>query len=158
MIVDHNEALDRIARALGERYRQAPYILNLPGQSVACKVDAFHYLAIQPMFIKYLAQWAAMLPSRVEQTLLKTGDLLSDAGHARHYHHIRVLEEGSSEIKAIGASFVLATFIDRALALYGGADRPLPLSGLRIAASEKQALASFFGDRTPLQDLAFADI
>jgi hypothetical protein len=158
MIVDHSEALERIARALGERYRQAPYILNVPGQSVACKVDAFHYLAIQPMFIKYLAQWAAMLPTRVEETLLKTGNLLSDAGHSKHYHQIRVVEEGAGEARAIGASFVLATFIDRALVLYGGGERPLPLSGLRIAGSERQALAPFFAERTPLQDLAFVDI
>jgi hypothetical protein len=158
MIVDHNEALDRIARALGERYRQAPYILNVPGQSVACKVDAFHYLAIQPMFIKYLAQWAAMLPTRVEETLLRTGNMLSDASHAKHYHQIKVVEEGASEAKAIGVSFVLATFIDRALTLYGGGERPLPLSGLRIARSEQETLASFFAGRTPLQDLAFADI
>ncbi|MBF0481691.1 MAG: hypothetical protein HQK81_07170 [Desulfovibrionaceae bacterium] len=156
MIVDHNESLDRIARALGERYRQAPYILNVPGQSVACKVDAFHYLAIQPMFVKYLAQWAAMLPARVEETLLKTGSMLSDASRVKHYHQIRVVEEGGGEAKAIGASFVLATFIDHALSLYGGGERPLPLSGLRIAAGEREALAPFFAGRTPLQDLAFA--
>ena len=156
-MIDYSESLERLEKALGEQYRESSYILGTPGTSLACKVDPFYYLAIQPGFIKYLSRWAAMLPERAEATLIKTGNMLSDASHTVYATPLSVYEEGLDEdgVISVGASFVLASFIDRAVAMYGGVDRPLPVSRLKILKSDRVKADFLFTGKTPLQDLAF---
>lgn len=154
-MIDYSESLQRLEKALGENYRESPYILGTPGTSLACKVDPFYYLAIQPGFIKYLSRWAAMLPERVQATLLKTGNMLSNASHDVFTVPLHVFDENSSEVAGVGASFVLASFIDHALAMHGGADGPLPVSGLKILDSDRSKADFLFAGKTPLAALAF---
>ncbi len=155
MLTDYSQNLERLEKALGENYRQSPYILNAPGTSLACKVDPFHYLAIEPGFIKYLARWSAMLPERVLETLVKTGNLLCDHSHRVHSVPVHVFEEGRAELVSVNASFVLASFIDRALALHGGAEGPLPVSRLKLLDADRPNTDPLFEDKTPLAALAF---
>jgi hypothetical protein len=154
-MIDYSESLERLEKALGEQYRQSEFILGTPGTSLACKVDPFYYLAIQPGFIKYLSRWAGMFPENVVATLVKTGNMLSDATHSVYTIPLHVFEEGSGEIVSVGASFVLASFIDRALTLHGGTDSPQPVSGLKILESDRAATDFLFEGKTPLQALAF---
>jgi len=156
-MIDYTQSLERLERALGEHYQGSSYILGVPGTSLALKVDPFYYLAIQPGFIKYLARWAGMFPERAAQTLLKTGNMLSDAGHTIYTTPVRVYAEGTSETSTVGASFILANFIDKALAMYGGVTDPLPVSGLKIVAGERPRLDFLFQGKTPLQALAFGN-
>ncbi|MFZ5425842.1 MAG: hypothetical protein ACOZEN_02615 [Thermodesulfobacteriota bacterium] len=155
MLTDYGQNLERLEKALGENHRQSPHILNTPGTSLACKVDPFHYLAIEPGFIKYLARWAAMLPERVEETLVKTGNLLCDRTRRVHAVPLHVFEEGRTELIRVNASFVLAEFIDRALTMHGGASGPLPVSRLKILDSDRPGTDFLFEGKTPLAALAF---
>lgn len=156
-MIDYSESLDRLEKALGEQYRLSDYILGTPGTSLACKVDPFYYLAIQPGFIKYLSRWARMFPERTEATLIKTGNMLCDATHAVYATPLRVFEEGSGEVFSVDASFVLAPFIDRAAIKYGGAEGPLPVSRLKILESDRAKADFLFEGKTPLQALAFGN-
>ena len=154
-MIDYGDVLSRIEKALGRRYAEAPSILNVPGKSLACKVDQDHYLGLRPGFINVAAKWAGMLPETAEEALVKTGVLLTDRERKPYSGKIRVLEEGGGGILAIHADFIQASFIDKALALYGGQTAPPPISPLRIHVSERDALNVFFDGKTPLQGLAF---
>ena len=156
-MIDYGESLERLARALGERYQHSGYILGVPGTSLALKVDPFYYLAIQPGFIKYLSRWAGMFPDRAALALLKTGNMLSDVSHTVYTTPVAVYAEGSGEANTVGASFVLADFIDKALAMHGGQAATPPVSGLKIVASERPKLDFLFQGKTPLQALAFGN-
>jgi hypothetical protein len=157
-MIDYAQSLERLEKALGEQYRQSPYILGTPGTSLACKVDPFTYLAVQPGFIKYLSRWAGMFPDRVEETLVKTGNMLSDASHRVHTTTLRVYADGAPDAPvAVSASFILASFIDQALTLYGGADGPLPVSRLKIMADDQDRAQILFAGKTPLAALAFGN-
>jgi hypothetical protein len=154
-MIDYSQALQRLERALGEHYRESAYILGVPGTSLALKVDPFYYLAIQPGFCRYLGRWAGMLPEKVADTLLKTGNMLAGLDRESHTVQIQVYEEGSDQVRAVLASFVLAPFMDLALAIHGGQADPLPVSGLKILASDRGKLDFLFQGKTALQDLAF---
>lgn len=156
-MIDYSQLLERLERALGEHYQNSSYILGVPGTSLALKVDPFYYLALQPGFVKYLARWAGMFPARAAQTLLKTGNMLSDAGHTIYSTQVKVYAEGAGEVATVGACFILAECIDKALAMYGGVTTPLPVSGLKIVADERARLDFLFQGKTPLQALAFGN-
>lgn len=157
-MIDYAQSLERLEKALGEQYRQSPYILGTPGTSLACKVDPFTYLAVQPGFIKYLSRWAGMFPDRVEETLVKTGNMLSDASHSKHTVTLRVFADGAPDAPvAVSASFILASFIDQAVTLYGGADSPLPVSRLKVLAADEARAQTLFAGKTPLAALAFGN-
>lgn len=157
-MIDYAQSLERLEKALGEQYRRSPYILGTPGTSLACKVDPFIYLAIQPGFIKYLSRWAGMFPERVEATLVKTGTMLSDATRAVHAASLHVFAEGAPDAPvAVSASFIQASFIDQAVTVYGGADGPLPVSRLKILDSDRARIEPLFAGKTPLAALAFGN-
>lgn len=157
-MIDYSESLERLEKALGEQYKASPYILGAPGTSLACKVDPFHYLAIQPGFVKYLSRFAGMFPVKVLDTLVKTGAMLT-AGpdHGISQVHLRVFEEGGTDIVPVTASFLLATFLDRALTLHGGLAAPPPVSRLRILMDDRPLTLPLFEGKTPLADVAFGD-
>ena len=157
MLTDFSQNLERLEKALGEQYRQSGFILGTPGTSLACKVDPFYYLAIEPGFIKHLSRWAGMFPESARETLVKTGNLLTDPSRSVFVVPLAVFEEGSSEVVRVGASFVPAAFIDQAVTRHGGADAPLPVSRLRILEADRARAEPFFIGKTPLHNLAFGN-
>jgi hypothetical protein len=158
MLTDFSMNLERLEKALGEQYRQSSFILGTPGTSLACKVDPFYYLAIEPGFIKHLSRWAGMFPESAQATLVKTGNMLTDPSRSVFVIPLAVYEEGSPDVLRVGASFVLATFIDQAVTRYGGADGPLPVSRLRILESDRAKTELLFTGKPPLQGLAFGNL
>lgn len=156
MLKDYAEQLDRIATALGRRYREHPDLINAPGVSVAVKIDPFYYLAPRPAFATLAAKWSGMLPATAEETLLRTGTVVLDPSRSRFPRPLRVVEEGLGRGMALLADFVLASFLDRAFMIHGGASVPPPVGPLRLAAEERPDLEMFFSGKTPLQALAFA--
>jgi hypothetical protein len=157
-MIDYSESLERLEKALGGQYAVSPHILGTPGTSLACKVDPFHYLAIQPGFIKYLSRFAGMFQEKVLATLVKTGSMLTAGpGHEVHQVSLRVFEEGGSRIVPVTASFLPASFVDRALALHAGLESPPPVSRLRILLDDRPLTLPLFAGKTPLADVAFGN-
>jgi hypothetical protein len=157
MLVDYSEILTRLEEALGRHYRQSPAILNLPGVSVAMKIDPFYYLALRPSFGELLGKWAGVTPERVEETLVRTGNLVVGPGRARYPEPLAVFEEGSSTVLRLAADFVPAPCLDRAVVRYGGEPGPLSVSGLRLLAGQRPALEAFFAGMTPPAALAYGE-
>jgi hypothetical protein len=155
-MIDYGEILPRLEKALGMRYRDNPDILNVPGTSVACKVDPFVYVAPRPAFATFLAKWAGVPLETASETLVRTGNLLVDASRARLDGPVAIIEDGSPRIMRMPLDFVPASFIDRAVVLYGGETGPLPVSRLRVLAAEKPRIEAFFAGKTPLLDVAYA--
>jgi hypothetical protein len=157
MLVDYDEVLTRLTEALGRHYRLAPSILNVPGVSVAIKIDPDFYLALRPSFAELLGKWAAVVPARVEETLARTGNLVLGPDKRRYEEPLLVFEEDSPAVLRLAADFVPAAFIDRAVTMYGGEPGPLAVSGLRLVATQQRALEAFFDRTTPLRSLAFGN-
>jgi len=156
-MIDYGEILPRLEKALGLRFRDNPDILNVPGTSLACKVDPFTYLAPHPAFTTFLAKWAGVTLETAGETLVRTGNLLADAAHRRLDGPVAILEDGSPRIMRMALDFVPASFIDRAVVLYGGEQGPLPVSRLRVLRAEKPRIEAFFAGKTPLLDVAYAE-
>ena len=154
-LVEYPEVLSRLEQALGRRYAVSSTILNVPGVSVALKIDPFYYLALRPSFGELLGKWAAVPPARVEETLERTGNLVLGPGRVRYPDPVAVFEEGSGSVVRLAADFLPAAWIDRAVVMWGGEAAPLPVSGLRLVESQKPALTAFFQGMTPIADLAF---
>ncbi|WP_300161703.1 hypothetical protein [Solidesulfovibrio sp.] len=157
MLVDYAETLTRLERALGRSYAETPSILNVPGASAALKLDPFYYLALRPVFFELLGKWAAVPPSRVEETFARTGNLVLGPGKTRYPRPLTAFEEGTGTRLQLTADFVPAACIDRAVVMYGGSPGPLPVAGLRLAADQREALAAFFAETTPLAALCFGE-
>lgn len=155
MLVDYAEVLTRLVEALGRHYRQNPSILNVPGVSVAIKIDPDWYLALRPTFAELLGKWAGVLPDRVEETLVRTGNLALGPDKRRFEDALLVYEEGTTTVLRLAADFVPADCIDRAVIMYGGEPGPLAVSGVRLVDSQRRVLEAFFDGKTPLRSLAF---
>jgi hypothetical protein len=157
MLVDFSEILTRLEQALGRHYRLSPALLNLPGVSVALKLDPFYYLALRPSFSELLGKWAGVTPEKAEETLVRTGNLVVGPGRTRYPEPLAVFEEGATTVLRLTADFVPAPWLDRVLLRHGGATAPLAVSGLRLVADQRPALEAFFTGMTPLAALAFGE-
>ena len=158
MLVDYADILTRIERGLGRSYAEFPTILNVPGASAALKLDPYYYLALRPLFFELLGKWAAVPPTRVEETLIRTGNLVLGPGKTRFPRPLAAFEESTGTRLQLTADFVPAACIDRAVVLYGGEQDPLPVSRLRVLRAEKPRIEAFFAGKTPLLDVAYADL
>lgn len=150
---DYQDSLTRLQKGMANAYKQSPQVLNVPGQSVACKVDPNYYLALEPVFTEILARWAISFPDSVLETLSHTGSVVVCKPMATHVIPLTVSWGGRDY--EIQAAFLLADFVDRALKLYAGVADPLPVSELRIRADEKNAVEAFFAGLTPPGNVAF---
>jgi hypothetical protein len=150
---DYQDILTRLQQALGKAYRAEPGLLNIPGRSLACKVDPLYYLALEPAFAESLAKAAALLPATVVEALVRTGNYITRAPERRHEVDVEVVLHGRT--LALHGSFVDADFIDRALRLYAGLPGGLEVADLRLAGRCRPLLEPLFENKTPLRDLAF---
>jgi len=73
---DYQDALTRLQKGLASGYQSSPTVLNIPGQSLMCKVDPDYYLALEPIFTEILSRWAISFPQGVQETLVHTGNLV----------------------------------------------------------------------------------
>jgi len=150
---DYQDALPRLQKGLAQAYKDSPQILNVPGQSVACKVEPDYYLALEPVFLILMARWAVSFPEAVLETLSHTGNAIVCKPLSTHIIPLTVTWGGQDyEVQAM---FLQADFVERALKLYAGAAAPLPVSDLRIREADRAALEAFFGESTPPKALAY---
>ncbi|MBI9078999.1 MAG: hypothetical protein JEY79_04570 [Pseudodesulfovibrio sp.] len=150
---DHTDNVERLQRGLGRAFADEPWILNLPGKSVACKIDHLYYLAVMPAFIEQLGRFGGMFPDQVLESLIKSGNLITKAPD-RNPHLALSVSWGGRAIM-INAVFLDANFIDRAVKTYGGLPSVLNVSELKINSEDKKKVEAFFDGKTPPQNLAY---
>jgi len=153
-IKDYAHTIHRVQRCVGRAYLDDPAVLNVPGRSLAVKIDAHYFLAAWPGARDALARLCGVMPSALADALRRSGNLTAapDGGLSL------VLNVGwgrPPRWRRLRSTFILAVFLEGALKMYGGRFDPLPLSGLRIHGDEKEAVLRFFNGKTPPSDTAF---
>ncbi|XPV75248.1 MAG: hypothetical protein ACNI27_11455 [Desulfovibrio sp.] len=152
-LTNYSENVERMQKGLGKAFSVSPMMLNLPGRSIALKLDTNYYFAIVPDFFEALGKYSALLPRNVATSLVKTGNIV--LGPSEKYI-VKVHFRWETKRVDMTGCFVEADFIDRALRLYGGLSSSLEISEAKIAASSKEDIAKLFEGKTPLQGLAFS--
>lgn len=150
---DYTENVERVQRALGRGFAEEPWILNMPGRSIACKIDHLLYLAVMPAFAEQLGRLAGMYPDQVTESLIRTGNFITKGPDRQPVMPLTVSWGGRPV--TIRAAFVDADFIDRAVRTYGNLSTPLNPSDLRISSADRERVEAFFADKTPPQGLAY---
>ncbi|MFO8033412.1 MAG: hypothetical protein R6U22_12835 [Desulfohalobiaceae bacterium] len=153
---DYHQILTEVQRHLAQQYLKDQGILNQPGVSAACKIDPFHYLVLEPSFFLSLAKWSGYRPLLIQETLLRTGNLLRLADREDFSVDLSVTWDPDMHPLRIKAGFVLADFIDSGLRIYAQQKDVLPVSELKILSQERQRLQELFQGKTQLGELAFA--
>jgi len=148
-LTDYTDLVADLQRVVGEQFRQESDILNVPGVSMACRIDEHYFLALESMLLKKLGMWAAVLPSRVLEALIKTGNMLTCPPDRVHSLELRTTWEGLGRFARINACFVQADFFDRALKIYASQSRPLALGNLYVHADDRPRVEKFFKGKTP---------
>ena len=144
-------------RELGARYAQSPGVLNIPGRSLACKIDPFYYLAPYPGFINHLAEWCAIKPEKAGEALVRTGNIITRGGDRSPFLFLNLAwGEGGRGTPRFKACLVHAAFIDRAVKLYGGGQEP-SISLLRVQASDRELVERFLEGKTLLASFAYQE-
>lgn len=151
---DYHERMERMQRGLARAVRADATLLNLPGRSLACKIDPLYYLAVQPLFDAALDRWAGLLPGRAAETLIRTGVYVTSPPDREHVFPLEVT--WGARILRVRATFVDADFIDRALKVHAGARRGPDVSVLRICAGDRPAVERLFLNKTAPGSVAFA--
>jgi len=150
---DYTEIVERLQQTLGKGFIDEPWILNMPGKSIACKVDQHYYLAIIPAFTEQLGRLGGMFPDQVVEALVKTGNFITKAPDRNPLVPLTVSWGGRAI--TVKAAFVDADFIDRAVKTYGNMGSVLNVSELKISEADKEKVEAFFEDKTPPQALAY---
>ena len=150
---DYCASVEHLQKSLGRAFAAEPWLLNLPGRSVACKIDHFYYLAVMPGFLETLGRMGGMFPDQVLETLVKTGNLITRAPERDPLLTLTV-SWGTRPV-TVSAAFVDADFIDRSVKTYGGLSTILNVSDLKISAEDRPRVETLFEDKTPPQGLAY---
>ena len=156
-MINYTEIVDAAQQSLGRRIAAHPDILNMPGRSLACKIDPFYYLAPCPGFVVAMARWSGVMPGKLRTALIKTGDLLTgQAGGSPNAWCLTVQAVWGRGLmrRTMSACLIHASFIDRAATLYGGMAVP-PVSELQVAASCRAGLDAFLAGKTGVAGVAF---
>ncbi|WP_320169369.1 hypothetical protein [Maridesulfovibrio sp.] len=152
---DYKSRIDRLQKGLGKAFAENPFILNIPGKSIALKVDPYYYVAFEPAFTENLSRFGVMLQKNVRDTLVRTGNLVTDQQTRNPIVKIRM--KWDERTYSMQVCFVESGFIDQALKIYGGVKAEIGLAEIRILSSERERLEKFFGERTLLKSVAFVD-
>lgn len=150
---DYADTLSRLQQGLGRGFSEEPWILNMPGKSIACKIDQYYYLAVMPAFVDQLARLGGTFPDVVLKALVKTGNFITHPSNRDPLLPLTVSWGGRPV--TLKAAFVDADFIDRAVKTYGGMSSVLNVSELKISAADKDKVDVFFEGKTPPQKLAY---
>lgn len=150
---DFTEIVEQLQKSLGKGFVDDPLLLNMPGQSIACKIDQYYYLAVMPAFVEQLGRLGGMFPDKVTEALVKTGNFITKAPEREPLIPLTVGWGGKGV--TLKAAFVDADFIDRAVKTYGGMGSVLNVSDLKISSEDKAKVEAFFEGKTPPQKLAY---
>lgn len=157
-MIDYADIVNALQKSLAEAFAGNPALLNEPGLSLACKIDPFYYLAIYPGFRDFFVTRCGLGPAKVEEALIKTGDLLTNKPERAPSLRVKVLwsaRPGVLRRAELEAAFVHASFIDHALRLYAKANPP-SVSELRLAVEERGRVERFLTGKTLPLDMVYA--
>ena len=152
---DYNEIIEIIQVEFGAHYKKSPEILNVPGTSLACKIDPLYYLAMPRALMDALAQWTGLLPEKIAVTLVRTGNMLSSEKDRNYIMPLKLIYAHSNPERTVECCLLDASFIDRTLAIYAGLTTELPIAPLHINKSDQMSLDAFLKGKPPLTALAF---
>ncbi|WP_207262499.1 hypothetical protein [Desulfovibrio sp. Huiquan2017] len=152
-LADYTASVNHLQRALGRAFADEPWLLNMPGRSVACKIDQYYYLAVMPGFLETLGRLGGMFPDQVLETLVRTGNLITR--HPERDPRLALTVSWGARAVTLTGAFVDADFIDRAVKTYGGFGTILNVSDLKISAADRDRVEALFEDKTPPQGLAY---
>ncbi len=82
-LTDYTEIVEKLQKALGRGFAEEPWILNVPGKSIACKSTSL-LSSVFPAFSEQLARLGGMFPDQVNKALVKTGNFIT-----KHLNAIR---------------------------------------------------------------------
>jgi len=158
LLKDYSNILSIVQKELARRYERQQDLLNVPGKSIACKIDINYYLILYPSFIEFICKACGLLPRTLIETLIKTGNMIVDPATKEFYKPIEVKwDENMSPIK-IRAAFVISSFIDNSIRFYGTLSKQaLPISPLQISKKYISYLSPLFTNKTPLNSRVFFD-
>lgn len=152
-VSDYQDRITRLQRGLGKAFADEPFILNIPGKSIAFKIDPYYYVAVEPAFTNKLSSSSPMSRDNVRDTLVRTGNIVSSPGSLNPL--IKISLEWDSRIYKLNVCFVESAFIDQALRIYGGAIGDIGLADIHIPLGHREMINAFFGERTKLENIAF---
>lgn len=151
---DYQERVERMQRGLGRAVQKDVTLLNIPGRSLACKIDPLYYLAVQPLFDQALERWAGLPPGAAADALVRTGIYVTRPPKREHVLPLNVT--WGNRFLRIQATFVDADFVDKALKIYSGARRGVDVSELRIDNADREQVERLFQNKTAPGGVAFA--
>ncbi len=154
-MIDYSELVNLLQKELGLRCSRSPGLLNVPGRSMACKLDPYYYLALHPGFVELLGKWAGRGSEVITEALVKTGVFATKPPERAPSIPLTLVWADGSVRRKLDVSFLDAAWVERGLAMYSGAQSP-PISGLCIAKEERSAVDEFLENKTPVQGLGFA--
>ncbi len=160
MLVDYTSLLEELQKGLAKRFLEQPSFLNVPGRSPAMRLDHSYFLALFPDFPAALGKIARIDADTVTEALIRTGNLIIRREQRRPSLRLRLVwPEGRGRLKRakLQVCFLHAGFIDRALLLYAKRQEPLPVSELRIEASDRGFVSHFLANKTEVAGFAFYD-
>ena len=153
-LTDYQDLIFRMQRGLARTWEDFPDLLNLPGRSVAFKLDMHYYLALQPDFDEFLARAAGIGPDRAARAMVRSGNYVTCPPEREHVAEVAVWIGG--KVRRVAASFVDADFVDRSLKLYAGQPAGLSLADLKLAQDSRAVVKKLFAGKTPPGKLAWA--
>lgn len=157
-LIDYSRIINLVQKELAKRYELNNTILNVPGKSIACKVDENYYLILYPLFIEYLCKICGILPNSLTETLIKTGNLIVDPVTKDFCRLVEVRWTLDMMPIRVKAGFVVNSLIDNSLRFYGRTrKRALEVSDLKISVRSKSNIESLFVNKTPLNSRVFFD-
>lgn len=157
-LIDYSSIINLVQKELAKRYDLNNNILNVPGKSIACKVDENYYLILYPSFIEYLCKICGILPNSLTETLIKTGNLIVDPVTKDFYRLVEVRWTLDMVPIRVKAGFVVNSLIDNSIRFYGKTrKRGLGVSDLKISVRSKSNIESLFVNKTPLNSRVFFD-
>ncbi|GAB6888194.1 hypothetical protein JCM13304A_16930 [Desulfothermus okinawensis JCM 13304] len=157
-LIDYSNIINLVQRELAKRYDLDKSIINVPGKSIACKVDENYYMMLHPSFIEYLCKLCGILPNSLTQTLIKTGNLIADPVTRDFYRLVEVRWTANMAPIKVKAGFVLSSLIDNSIRFYSKTiKKSLDVSDLKISLRSKSNIQSLFVNKTPLNSTVFFD-
>lgn len=153
-MIDYSQVVNDLQRELAQRAAEDPRLFNVPGVSLACRIDPWYFVGPHPGLVERMASWRSLRPVKVREALVRTGDLVTAPPERKVSLTLGLT--WAAQRATMEVCFLHASFVDRALALYGRSEPP-PVSPLRIAAEDRGRVEAFLAGKTMVESLAFQD-
>lgn len=158
LLTDYSQIISLVQKGLAKSYEQHQELINIPGKSIALKLDENYYLILYPSFIEHVCKICGVLPKTLLDTLIKTGNLIVDPVTRDFVRLVEVKWKMDMNPLKIKVGFLTSSFVDNAFKLFGTTIKdPLPTCELKISKRSKPNIDPLFTNKTPLNLTVFFD-